>query len=95
MQEQIREKENCIALVLKEAIDEHLRKGECYYCIEENKSYYPEWKFYDDPLHPGTLRYRGVSLFGNKIEVSCYPARKDGSRALIGNKMIDITKLVY
>lgn len=95
LEEQIQENQSRINHILKEVVDEHLIKGEKYYCIEKNKDYYPSWSFFDHPLHPGMLLCNGVSVFNNKIQVLCHPAKKDGSRASIGSEMIDITKLIY
>lgn len=95
LKEQIRQKESRVNHILKEAIDEHLRKGEKYYCIEDNKSYYPVWNFFPDPFYKDILKVNGVSLYDSTINVLCYPAKKDGSRSIIGAVMIDITKLIY
>lgn len=99
LQKEIKEKEQQVLMLVKEVVEDYVQYGNRYYCEEDNKHYFPCYSF-------NRLEYIGNKLVSNgvnypkgnpydlqKIEVCCYPAKKDGTRASIGSKYIDITKL--
>lgn len=100
LRKEIDEKETQVVELVKEAVDARVKNGERYLNEEDGKYHFPCFSFYRNEFSNNVLRSSGVwypkdSLLSRslKIEVCCYPAKKDGTRASIGSKYIDITKL--
>lgn len=100
LRKEIDEKETQTVELVKEAIEARIQNGERYLNEEDGKYYFPCFNFYRNEFCEGSLRSSGVWYpkdpilsHSLKIEVCCYPAKKDGTRASIGSRYIDITKL--
>lgn len=101
LQKEISEKENQILELVKEVVEDYVTNGYRYLNEEDSKHYFPCFSFTRLEYLGNKLVSKGVnypkgSLYeSNKIEVCCYPAKKDGTRAMVGSKYIDITKLIF
>lgn len=100
LRREIDEKETQVVELIQKAVEAHVKNGERYLNEEDGKYYFPCFTFYKNEFCNNALRSNGIwypkdTLLSNslKIEVYCYPAKKDGSRASIGSRYIDITKL--
>lgn len=99
LQKEIKEKEQQVLMLVKEVVEDYVQNGNRYYCEEDNKHYFPCFSIARNKYNNNELESRGVSYpkgsiyDTDKIAVCCYPAKKDGTRASIGSKYIDITKL--
>lgn len=99
IQTEIYKKESQMVELIRDAVEARVQNGKRYLNEEDGAFYFPSFCFYSNPFHGEALESRGVSYpkgsiwSACKIEVECYPAKKDGTRALIGSRFIDITKL--
>lgn len=100
LQKEIKEKEQQVLMLVKEVVEDYVQNGNRYYCEEDNKHYFPCFSIARNKYNNNELESRGVCypkdstwFKSDTISVCCYPAKKDGTRALIGSKYIDITKL--
>lgn len=96
---EIYKKESQVEELIRKAVESRIQDGLRYLNEEDGKFYYPCFSFDENPYSNTGLIIRGIrypkgSIWTScKIEVECYPAKKDGTRALIGSTYIDITKL--
>lgn len=99
IQTEIYKKESQMVELIRDTVEARVQNGKRYLNEEDGAFYFPSFSFDSNQFHGGALESRGVSypkgsIWSDcKIEVKCYPAKKDGTRALIGSRFIDITKL--